>query len=1132
MMRKLLTFLKVIVFIAFMAGCGETGNEINPETTPEIKLPEGVQSSEVSVKSESQSVTVSFSSNVPWMASVSADWIFISPSSGQAGSNTVSIKVMENVTDQPRTATVTITDIDGKSTLTFEINQEAVDRTLTVNPESMTFTAQGGEDKLTVSSNTEWTVGKDVDWITLDSDKGNGDSMIKVIATENQSLTLRTGSITVTSTDGKIKRTVSVQQDGADVVFSIDRLDVSVNAAGEDFTVNVTHNIGYKIDSQPEWVKLTNKATSGNIDTFTFKAEANTSIAAREGVIVFCNDNNECVPVTIKQSGASASLSVSPTNMDFTAKTESKTFTVTSNSDWTATSDASWVKLNASSGNGNAQVTVTTEENTTITQRSATITIKTADGKATANVKVTQSAANVIFSVDKNEFNVASTGESFSVKVTHNIGYKITSMPEWVNQTNKATSGNTDTFTFKADANASTSPREGVIVFCNDNNECVPVTVKQAGASASLSVSPTELAFSAATGSKMISVTSNTDWTATSSASWAKINAANGNGNTQVTVTADENTTITQRNATITIKTADGKATANVKVTQSAANVIFSVDKNEFNVAAAGESFSVKVTHNIGYKITSLPEWVNQTNKTTSGNTDTFTFKADANASTSPREGVIVFCNDNNECVPVTVKQAGANVFLSVTPGSLTFASQGQTKSISIKSNTDWKASSNKSWVNLDMQEGRGDAELCISTIENTNTSERTATITIKTDDGKLTSSINITQNKAEVFLSVSGSTLLTVAANSGCQMISVKSNTKWKVKHFGYNWALASKTEGCGNAQFSINVNENPTCKKRASYVTVMTIDEKIQKEIKIEQEGRKDVIFKAGKNEFNVNAESNYIFVYIYHSIGYKIYSLPDWISMGGYAVTSDYEDELGVSIKKNTNTVPRKGDIVFRNDNGECISITVKQDGYNPELPSLSVSQTSMRKFRPSATSVQFSIRTNSSWIATPSETWIKLSMTSGNGNANVNLYAEANNSLSERMATITVKTTDGKSTCTIYLAQEGANDVFNIEKDEYNVSAIGDNIQINVTHNFGCKIISTPAWVMQTKQISSDGKCTYSFKIDANTSKDIREDVIVFASNKGGQYPVTIKQSGNASKGGGNEDTTTGKEIIIE
>ena len=817
MMRKLLTFLKVIVFIAFMAGCGETGNEINPETTPEIKLPEGVQSSEVSVKSESQSVTVSFTSNVPWMASVSADWIFISPSSGQAGSNTVSIKVMENVTDQPRTATVTITDIDGKSTLTFEINQEAVDRTLTVNPESMTFTAQGGEDKLTVSSNTEWTVGKDVDWITLDSDKGNGDSMIKVIATENQSLTLRTGSITVTSTDGKIKRTVSVQQDGADVVFSIDRLDVSVNAAGEDFTVNVTHNIGYKIDSQPEWVKLTNKATSGNTDTFTFKAEANTLIAAREGVIVFCNDNNECVPVTIKQSGASASLSVSPTNMDFTAKTESKTFTVTSNSDWTATSDASWVKLNASSGNGNAQVTVTTEENTTITQRSATITIKTADGKATATVKVTQSAANVIFSVDRNEFNVAAAGESFSVKVTHNIGYKINSMPDWVKQTNKTTNGNVDTYTFAAEANTSTEAREGVIVFCNDNNECVPVTVKQAGASASLSVSPTELAFSAATGSKMISVTSNTDWTATSSASWAKINAANGNGNTQVTVTADENTTITQRNATITIKTADGKATANVKVTQSAANVIFSVDKNEFNVASTGESFSIKVTHNIGYKITSMPEWVKQMNKTASGNIDTYTFKAEANSSTATREGVIVFCNDNNECVPVNIKQNGANTTLSISPASMAFTAKAESKTFSVTSNTEWTATSSASWAKLSATSGNGNAQVTITVEANNRGIARTATITLKTTNGK-TATVKITQEAADLIFEIDNYSFY-IASDAGTFKLKVKHNVDYTISQPEWMNMVAKTTDGDTDT-LTFNVLRNSGFKREENII------------------------------------------------------------------------------------------------------------------------------------------------------------------------------------------------------------------------------------------------------------------------------------------------------------------------
>lgn len=302
MMRKLLTLLKVVALIAFMAGCGETGKEVEPETTPEIKLPEGSQSSEVSIKSDSQSVTVAFTSNVPWTATVLADWIFISPSSGEAGSKTISIKVMENTTNQPRSAVITISDKEGKAKLSFVIVQEAMARKLALNPESMTFSAQGGEENLNVSSNTDWTVSKDVDWITLDSDKGNGDLSLKVIVNENQGQTARTGVITVTTADGKANGTVSVQQDGAGVVFSIDTQEVNASATGEDFTVKVTYNIGYKITSQPDWVKQTNKTTTGNTDTFTFKTEANTSSSAREGVIVFCNDKNECVPVTVKQA--------------------------------------------------------------------------------------------------------------------------------------------------------------------------------------------------------------------------------------------------------------------------------------------------------------------------------------------------------------------------------------------------------------------------------------------------------------------------------------------------------------------------------------------------------------------------------------------------------------------------------------------------------------------------------------------------------------------------------------------------------------------------------------------------------------------------------------------------------------
>ena len=658
MMRKLLTFLQAVAIATLIAGCGGTGTENEPEITPEIKFTEDIVTSGISVESAEQSITLSFSTNVAWSATVSADWLTISPSSGEAGKNSVKVEVEENRTGQPRSATITISDKESTRKVSVTVRQEALKASLTVSPEFLEFSANKGEEMLNVTSNTDWVITKDAEWITLDSDKGKGLATIAAGVTENTSLTSRTGTITVSTSDGSVKKTVSVRQSGADVIFTIDKNEFNVAAVGESFSVKVTHNIGYKINSQPEWVKQPDKANSGNVDTYTFTAEANTSTEAREGVIVFCNDNNECVPVTVKQAGANATLSVSPAELTFTANTESKSLDVTSNTAWTAASGASWAKLNKTNGSGNAQIAVTAEENTAITQRSATITIKTADGKASATVKVTQSAANVIFSVDKNEHSVAAAGGDFTVKVTRNIGYKINSQPEWVKQPDKANSGNVDTYTFTAEANTSTEAREGVIVFCNDNNECVPVTVKQAGAKASLSVSPAELTFTAKPESKSFSVSSNTDWSVASSADWVKIGTTSSSGNAQVTASAEENTATTQRTATITLKTTDGKAIATIKVTQNPADVVFSIDIKEFSIDAKGEEITIKIKHNTAYSVKSMPDWVNQGNKTVSGDTDKISFAVQHNPGYK-RQGEIIF-NGDGIYGAVTIKQFGS----------------------------------------------------------------------------------------------------------------------------------------------------------------------------------------------------------------------------------------------------------------------------------------------------------------------------------------------------------------------------------------------------------------------------------------------------------------------------------------
>lgn len=391
-MKRIHMLLMALFAITFMSGCGEKAERI----IPEIKLTD-LSSSSISIDCDARTVIIGFTSNVSWTASTNADWIVVSPSSGDTGGASVRINVQENTSHQSRNAVLTITDKTAEAVVNITVNQEAA-------PEIP--------------------------------------------------------------------------------VFSLDQTDFNVKAEGGDIQLKVTHNIGYKITSMPDWVHQSSKKTSGDDDKYIFTVDKNNALEAREGVIVFCNDLDVCIPVNIKQAGTSPSLSVTPESVQLTSTGGTEKISVTSNTSWTISKDADWLELGTNEGTGNATVSINVSENSGSDVRNANIKISTNDGSITANVTIQQKGGKEIFSIDKEELSITSDGGSFQIKVTHNIGYKINSMPDWIKQSNKATSGDVDTYTFKAEANTSSTPREGVIVFCNDNEVCIPVTVKQAGAKA------------------------------------------------------------------------------------------------------------------------------------------------------------------------------------------------------------------------------------------------------------------------------------------------------------------------------------------------------------------------------------------------------------------------------------------------------------------------------------------------------------------------------------------------------------------------------------------------------------------------------------------------------------------------
>ena len=87
-----------------------------------------------------------------------------------------------------------------------------------------------------------------------------------------------------------------------------------------------------------------------------------------------------------------------------------------------------------------------------------------------------------IFELFENEFNVGYRGGEITVELKATMSYYISSMPEWITEiTPEGTNGdgNMKKHIFKVEENPNYEDRQGVIVFCNESQQCIPVTVIQ-----------------------------------------------------------------------------------------------------------------------------------------------------------------------------------------------------------------------------------------------------------------------------------------------------------------------------------------------------------------------------------------------------------------------------------------------------------------------------------------------------------------------------------------------------------------------------------------------------------------------------------------------------------------------------
>ena len=153
---------------------------------------------------------------------------------------------------------------------------------------------------------------------------------------------------------------------------------------------------------------------------------------------------------TFTAAGFTPTLSVAPSNRNVTSSAGVTTFSVTSNSSWTAGSDASWCVV-TSGGTGNGTLNANYSVNTSVNQRVASITVMVS-GLPDQIVTVTQAGAAPTLTVGPANQNVPASSGNTTYDVTSNTTWTVSSNSAWCTVSPSGSGNATITANFSANA--------------------------------------------------------------------------------------------------------------------------------------------------------------------------------------------------------------------------------------------------------------------------------------------------------------------------------------------------------------------------------------------------------------------------------------------------------------------------------------------------------------------------------------------------------------------------------------------------------------------------------------------------------------------------------------------------------
>ena len=276
-------------------------------------------------------------------------------------------------------------------------------------------------------------------------------------------------------------------------------------------------------------------------------------------------------------------------------------------------------------------------------------------------------------------------------------------------------------------------------------------------------------------------VSSNTPWTIilSSGADWLTVSPASSAASqliADVVVTAKENAG-DDRSATLTLKGENVSQTKVITIKQARAGKLFVTPMVE-DYAACGGPLTFTLQTNVPWEVRSSAGWL--TFNRESGEPDpegrTLTIIATAAPSNvlERTATVTVVAGDDEETFDVVQKGS-----FSVVEISSAFASAGESKNITIKTDLPWEVSADKDWITFDKTSGTGtgSAEAIVATAAANDGAARKATVTVSA--GGVDKTFEVSQSGLVFEIVAPSSTEL--PRLGGEMVIAVNSSLSWE---------------------------------------------------------------------------------------------------------------------------------------------------------------------------------------------------------------------------------------------------------------------------------------------------------------------------------------------------------------